>query len=70
MSDPDKGSTASATHPFPGLRPFAYDDHDYFFGRQEQIYALYRLADRYRFIAAVGSSGSRRERSAPVIASS
>lgn len=58
MSAAQKGSTASAEHPFPGLRPFAYDDHDYFFGRDEQKYALYRLADRYRFIAVVGSSGS------------
>ena len=58
MNIPDKGSNASAAYPFPGLRPFAYADHDYFFGRQDQIYALYRLADRYRFIAVVGSSGS------------
>ena len=49
---------ASATHPFPGLRPFAYQDHEYFFGREEQTYALYRLIDRSRFIAVVGSSGS------------
>lgn len=48
----------SAARPFPGLRPFAYQDHDFFFGRQDQIYALYRLIDRSRFIAVVGSSGS------------
>jgi tetratricopeptide (TPR) repeat protein len=53
-----KLSTVSAAHPFPGLRPFAYQDHDFFFGRQDQIYALYRLIDRFRFIAVVGSSGS------------
>jgi tetratricopeptide (TPR) repeat protein len=53
-----KFSTVSAAHPFPGLRPFAYQDHDFFFGRQDQIYALYRLIDRFRFIAVVGSSGS------------
>jgi tetratricopeptide (TPR) repeat protein len=58
MTAAEKGSFASAAHPFPGLRPFAYDDHAYFFGRQDQIYALYRLADRFRFIAVVGSSGS------------
>lgn len=58
MSAPEKGSIASAAHPFPGLRPFAYEDHAYFFGRQDQIYALYRLIDRFRFIAVVGSSGS------------
>ncbi|PWB89811.1 hypothetical protein C5688_13290 [Methylocystis sp. MitZ-2018] len=44
--------------PFPGLRPFYYRDRGYFFGRQEQIYALYRLIDRSRFVAVVGSSGS------------
>ena len=43
---------------FPGLRPFAFADHDYFFGRDEQIYSLYRLVDHSRFIAVVGSSGS------------
>jgi tetratricopeptide (TPR) repeat protein len=53
-----KISAVSAAHPFPGLRPFAYQDHDFFFGRQDQIYALYRLIDRFRFIAVVGSSGS------------
>jgi tetratricopeptide (TPR) repeat protein len=49
---------ASADHPFPGLRPFAYPDHEYFFGREDQTYALYRLIDRSRFVAVVGSSGS------------
>lgn len=49
---------ASLARPFPGLRPFGYQDHEFFFGRQDQIYALYRLIDRFRFIAVVGSSGS------------
>jgi tetratricopeptide (TPR) repeat protein len=44
--------------PFPGLRPFAFADHDYFFGRDEQIYSLYRLVDHSRLNAVVGSSGS------------
>ena len=51
-------SAVSAEHPFPGLRPFAYQDHEYFFGREDQTYALYRLIDRSHFIAVVGSSGS------------
>src|SRR5258708_2031568 len=51
-------SRASAEHPFPGLRPFAYQDHKYFFGREDHFYALYRLIDDSRFIAVVGSSGS------------
>jgi tetratricopeptide (TPR) repeat protein len=49
---------ASTESPFPGLRPFAYADHEHFFGREGQTYALYRLIDRSRFVAVVGSSGS------------
>lgn len=44
--------------PFPGLRPFYSGDRDFFFGREEQIYSLYRLIDHSRFVAVVGSSGS------------
>lgn len=52
------GAALSSERPFPGLRPFAYADHAYFFGRQEQTYALYRLIDSSRFVAVIGSSGS------------
>jgi tetratricopeptide (TPR) repeat protein len=48
----------SCQRPFPGLRPFDYRDRSFFFGRQEQIFSLYRLVDRSRFVAVVGSSGS------------
>jgi energy-coupling factor transporter ATP-binding protein EcfA2 len=48
----------SMERPFPGLRPFTYADREFFFGRNEQAYALYRLIDRGRFLAVVGSSGS------------
>jgi tetratricopeptide (TPR) repeat protein len=58
MNAPAKLLAVSAEHPFPGLRPFAYDDNQYFFGREDQIYALYRLLDRYCFVTVVGSSGS------------
>lgn len=58
MNAPVQLLWASAVRPFPGLRPFAYEDHAYFFGRDDQTYALYRLIDSYRFIAVVGSSGS------------
>jgi tetratricopeptide (TPR) repeat protein len=58
MNAPVKLSAVSAAHPFPGLPPFAYQDREFFFGRQDQIYALYRLIDRFRFVAVVGSSGS------------
>jgi len=44
--------------PFPGLRPFDYREHEFYFGRIDQIYALYRLLDLSRFVAVVGSSGS------------
>jgi tetratricopeptide (TPR) repeat protein len=48
----------SAERPFPGLRPYAFADSGFYFGREDQIYALYRLLDRSQFIAVVGSSGS------------
>jgi hypothetical protein len=48
----------SSERPFPGLRPFAFEDHKYFFGREDQTFSLYRLIDRSRFVAVVGSSGS------------
>ena len=36
-------SALSSDRPFPGLRPFAFEDRDFFFGRETQTYALYRL---------------------------
>jgi tetratricopeptide (TPR) repeat protein len=48
----------SPEHPFPGLRPFAFADREFFFGRERQAFALYRLLESGRFIAVVGSSGS------------
>jgi hypothetical protein len=47
----------SHVRPFPGLRPFGFADHPFFFGRDDQVYAVYRLLDRSRFIAVVGTSG-------------
>jgi hypothetical protein len=44
--------------PFPGLRPFSTRDHKYFFGREDQTFALYRLLRSNHFVAVVGSSGS------------
>lgn len=44
--------------PFPGLRPFQFEDRDFFFGREDQVYSLFRLLEHSRFIAVVGSSGS------------
>jgi hypothetical protein len=51
-------SALSAERPFPGLRPFGFVDRDYFFGRERQVFALYRLVENGRFIAVIGSSGS------------
>ena len=48
----------SAERPFPGLRPFAFADRTFFFGRERQAYALYRLVESARFIAVIGNSGS------------
>lgn len=48
----------SEERPFPGLRPFGFEDRAFFFGREDQACTLYRLLDRSRFIAVVGSSGS------------
>ncbi len=47
----------SAERPFPGLRPFAFADRAYFFGRERQIAALRNLLEDNSFIAVVGSSG-------------
>jgi WD40 repeat protein len=49
---------ASPRRPFIGLRPFAYPDRDYFFGRRSELDALEPLVARSRFVAIVGSSGS------------
>ena len=48
----------SKERPFPGLRPFDFDDREYFFGRDRQVLALLRMLDLSRFVAVVGSSGS------------
>src|SRR5262245_20961659 len=50
-------SNLGPERPFPGLRPYSAADHDWFFGRQHQCLALYRMVDRGRFVAVVGKSG-------------
>jgi WD40 repeat protein len=44
--------------PFIGLRPFQHDDHEYFFGREEELNVLEPQVTKKRFVAIVGSSGS------------
>jgi len=51
-------SLLSDERPYPGLRPFGFEDSEFFFGREKQISALYKLLDLSRFVAVVGSSGS------------
>ena len=58
MTTSSNTSRLSKDRPFPGLRPFEFQDYEYFFGREDQIFSLYRLVDRSRFIAIVGGSGS------------
>lgn len=55
---PPPASALSMERPFPGLRPFAFEDREFFFGREAQTYALYRLIVQSRFVTVVGSSGS------------
>lgn len=58
MNSAPTRSSLSADRPFPGLRPYRTEDQDFFFGREDQIFALYRLFDHSHFVAVVGSSGS------------
>src|SRR3989442_15462002 len=46
------------TNPFPGLRPFDFDESHLFFGRDGQSEQLISKLGRARFLAVVGTSGS------------
>jgi len=43
--------------PYPGLRPFRYEESDIFFGRERQIDQLLGRLARNRFLAVTGPSG-------------
>ena len=45
-------------NPFPGLRPFQFDENFLFFGREEQVTQLLQRLGESRFLAVVGASGS------------
>ena len=45
-------------NPFPGLRPFYFDDSYLFFGRDAQITELASRLRKNKFLAVVGTSGS------------
>src|SRR3954463_12817119 len=46
------------TKPFPGLRPFEFDENQLFFGRDGQSDQIIRKLSATRFVAVVGTSGS------------
>jgi tetratricopeptide (TPR) repeat protein len=46
------------TNPFPGLRPFEFEESHLFFGRDSQVEKLVDKLKGPRFVAVVGTSGS------------
>src|ERR1700683_5696911 len=54
---PDDGTRLSNERPFPGLRPFGFADRGFFFGRERQAFALYRLVENCRFLSVIGGGG-------------
>ncbi len=49
---------AQPSNPFPGLRPFEFEESLLFFGRDGQSEQLIRKLSATRFLAVVGTSGS------------
>lgn len=50
-------SQSLSTRPFPGLRPFEFDEHHLFFGRAGQSQELLEKLISSRFLAVIGASG-------------
>ncbi len=48
----------SPTHPFPGLRPFKYEESQLFFGRDGQVEKMIAKLSAKHFLGVVGTSGS------------
>jgi len=46
-----------ATNPYPGLRPFQYDEADIFHGRSDEIKKLQKKLQNNHFVAVLGDSG-------------
>ena len=46
-----------SSSPYPGLRPFRYDESDIFFGRERQTDQLLARLAHNRFLAVIGPSG-------------
>ena len=53
-----KETIPQTRQPYPGLRPYHYEEADLFFGRAEQINRMLTRLDDDRFLAVVGGSGS------------
>jgi len=54
-------ATGTTTHfdaPYPGLRPFRFDESSLFYGRGKHIAAMLKILRTQQFLAVVGSSGS------------
>lgn len=47
-----------STNPFPGLRSFASDDSEFFFGREREVAAALEIIALRHIVAVVGRSGS------------
>jgi hypothetical protein len=59
MSDNDKPTESNLkSNPYPGLRPFQFEESHLFFGRDEQRSELLNRLRDSRFLAVVGTSGS------------
>jgi Tfp pilus assembly protein PilF len=48
----------SPSNPFPGLRPFEYEEYALFFGREGQSVEILRRLRKKKFIGVIGVSGS------------
>src|SRR5262245_13414921 len=53
-----KAVETAARNPFPGLRPYDFDDSHLFFGRDQQTDELISKLRASRFVTVLGSSGS------------
>src|ERR1051325_9227099 len=51
------GTLAGLDRPFIGLRPFEYNDRDYFFGRDDELDALELHVRQNSFVSVVGRLG-------------
>ena len=53
-----KKGVSKLSNPFPGLRPFTFEESHLFFGREGQSDAIIKNLAKHRFTAVIGTSGS------------